>query len=87
MRESVSQMIKHKLKKGGRWGIDGYNLPSYDPIHKQHVGMKKWSKDKIPTMYDIIKKKSEATPSPDKYGGHVKLQVPRDYAGFSKVKK
>jgi hypothetical protein len=49
--------------------------------------MKKWSKDKIPTMYDIIKKKSEATPSPDKYGGHVKLQVPRDYAGFSKVKK
>jgi hypothetical protein len=87
MRESVSQMIKHKLKKGGDWGIEGYSLPSYNPQHKQHVGMAKWSKDKIPTMYDIIKKKAMSTPSPDKYASQNKMAVPRFYAGFSKVKR
>lgn len=86
MRESVSQMIREKLNKN-KWGIEGYNLPDYNPQHKQHIGMKKWAKDKIPTMYDIIKKKAQSTPSPDKYSSHEKLQVPRFYSGFSKVKR
>ena len=41
----------------------------------------------MPTMYDIIKKKAMATPSPDKYSKHDDLKVPRFYAGFTKVKK
>lgn len=86
MRESVSQMIKDKLHRGS-FGIEGYSLPTYDPIHKNHVGTKKWAKDKIPDMYQIIKKHAQGTPSPDKYKGHIKLEVPKNYAGFSKVKR
>lgn len=69
------------------WGIEGYSLPNYNPQLKQHIGVQKWSKDKIPNMYDIIKKKAMSTPSPDKYSGHDKMEVPRFYAGFSKVKR
>ena len=54
MRESVSQMVREKLRKGSGFGIEGYNLPSYNPQHKQHFGIKKWTKDKIPSMQDII---------------------------------
>lgn len=86
MRESVSQMIKDKLNKNS-FGIDGYSLPDYNPMLKKHIGTKKWGKDKIPDMYQIIKKKAMSTPSPDKYSGHSKMDVPRFYAGFSKVKK
>lgn len=87
MRESVSQMVKERLKKGGSFGIEGYSLPSYNPQHKQHFGFKKWSVNKIPNMYDIIRKKAMLTPSPDKYTGQIEHKVPKNYAGFSKVKR
>ena len=86
MRESVSQMIKEKLNKN-KWGIEGYSLPSYNPQLPKHVYSKKWNKDKIPSMYDVIKKKAQSTPSPDKYTSHRKLEVPKNYAGFSKNKR
>lgn len=86
MRASVSQFIKDKLKKD-KWGIEGYSLPTYNPQLPKRVGLNKWTKDKIPNMYDMIRKKAMGTPSPDKYSKHEKLEVPRFYAGFSKVKK
>lgn len=86
MRESVSQMIREKLNKDG-FGIQGYAYPKYNPTIKKYIGTKKWIKDKIPDMYQIIKKHALSTPSPDKYKGHDKMQVPRFYAGFSKVKR
>lgn len=54
MRESVSQMVREKLKKGNSFGIEGYHLPNYNPQIKQHLSNKKWTKDKIPTMQDMI---------------------------------
>lgn len=79
-------MIKEKLHKGG-FGIEGYSLPKYNPAIPNHAVSRKWQKDKIPNMYEIIQKKAGSTPSPGKYVGHDKMQVPRFYAGFSKVKR
>ena len=45
-------MIKERLKKGDSFGIEGYSLSTYNPQHKQHIGFKKWSTNKIPDMYD-----------------------------------
>mmetsp|Transcript_25494 Transcript_25494/g.28319 ORF Transcript_25494/g.28319 Transcript_25494/m.28319 type:complete len:158 (+) Transcript_25494:165-638(+) len=83
MKESVSQMIRERIKNDGKQTIQD----SYNPTLKNHIDVKKWKKDKIPTMYDIIRKKAMSTPSPNKYSQHDKLKVPRFYAGFSKVKK
>mmetsp|Transcript_19250 Transcript_19250/g.18934 ORF Transcript_19250/g.18934 Transcript_19250/m.18934 type:complete len:94 (+) Transcript_19250:162-443(+) len=60
---------------------------SYNPLFKPHVYCKKWIKEKIPNMYDIIKKRAMQTPSPDKYSKVESMKVPQFYAGFSKVKK
>lgn len=86
LQESVSQMIKERLDHSSKGALKQIHLQTYGK-HKHHVGMVKWSQDKIPTMHDIIKKQALSTPSPNKYSGHIKLQVPRFYGGFSKVKK
>ncbi len=60
---------------------------SYNPLFKPQVFCPKWRKDKIPNMYDIIKKRAMQTPSPTKYSSAEDMKVPQFYAGFSKVKK
>jgi hypothetical protein len=86
LQESVSQMIRERMDFRAKGTLKEIHLQTYGK-HKQHLGMVKWSRDKIPTMYDLIKKQSISTPSPNKYSGHLKLQVPRFFSGFSKVKK
>ena len=86
LQESVSQMIRDRMDFRAKGTLKEIHLQTYGK-HKQHIGMVKWSQDKIPTMYDLIKKQSMSTPSPNKYSGHLKLQVPRFFSGFSKVKK
>ncbi|CAI2365491.1 unnamed protein product [Moneuplotes crassus] len=83
LRKSVSSMIREKTKNDGKIKIQD----SYNPLFKPHVYCNKWKKDKIPDMYDMIKKRAMQTPSPDKYSKVESMKVPQHYAGFSKVKR
>ena len=58
--------------KTTQFGIEGYKCGS-PKIHKAHVYCKKWnSEEKIPNMWQQIKKHAESVPSPDKYTGQPK---------------
>ena len=53
------------------FGIEGYVIDKKEFV-PGNIQTKKWQDDKIPTMWDSIKKHSESIPSPDKYTGQTK---------------
>lgn len=63
---SVKDIIRSRSKKNIDFGVEGYWIRNYNPYMDKPLG-KKWVKNNIPDFWDMVKKRSMKTPSPDHY--------------------
>lgn len=63
---SVQDIVRSRSKKNLDFGIEGYWIRKYNPYMDKPLG-RKWVKTKIPTFFDMVKKRAEKTPSPTQY--------------------